>query len=134
MYRNCVITVYVITISPSFARLSVKGRGKTRKNAAEEGRAQTRLRCLTDRLRGRVFAFPHPGSDLVLLFAKGVGIDSRDLKGGMAHPFFQHVRGYAARHSRNAVAVAQALGGLVRPVCDLRRVQYLFHPSPSGGA
>jgi len=73
-------------------------------------------------------SLPHPRRDLVLFLAEGVGVDGRDLKGGVAHPLLEHVGRHPGPDGGNAVAVAQALGGPVRPLGDSCGVQYLFHP------
>ena len=72
---------------------------------------------------------PHPRGDVVLLFAQGIGVDRRDLQGGMPHPLGEHVERHPASNRMDTVAMAQALGALVGAVGDARCVHHLLDPA-----
>ena len=48
---------------------------------------------------------PHPGGDLALFFAEGVGVDRGSFHVGMPHPLLQHVKLDAGADRIDAVAM-----------------------------
>jgi len=63
---------------------------------------------------------PHPGGNILLFFAYGVGVDCRGRELGVAHPLGQHVQRYAVHGSIDTEPVAQTLGAAMRRIGDTR--------------
>ena len=59
---------------------------------------------------------PHPGRDVLLFLADGIGVDRRRAELGVPHPLLKHVQRDAVHRGVDSEAVAQALRAAVRGI------------------
>ena len=78
---------------------------------------------------------PHPGGDVLLFLAHGIGINRRGAELGMAHPLLEHVQWNAVHRGVDAEPVAQTLWASVRrvryPGLGHNRLDDLPDPDPA---
>jgi len=77
---------------------------------------------------------PHPGGNILLFLADGVGVDGGGRELGVAHPLGQHVQRYALDGGIDAEPVAQALGAAVRRIGNIRLDHHALDDLPDPNA